>query len=60
MICRMNLSMYLWIPHCRENKLDFEKTSLPEVKGWRFKVGDFLSMKNTSKNHLILIKQDMY
>jgi len=24
----------------RENKLDFEKTSLPEVKGWRFKTKD--------------------
>ena len=25
----------------RENKLDFEKTSLPEIKGWRFKVATF-------------------
>lgn len=24
----------------RENKLDFEKTSLPEIKGWRFKTKD--------------------
>ena len=51
MICRMNLSMYLCIPLCRENKLDFEKTSLPEVKGWRFKVG-FCFLLNTSNQEI--------
>ena len=33
--------MFFILPFFRENKLDFEKTSLPEIKGWRFKVNSF-------------------
>ena len=45
------LKVFFILPFFRENKLDFEKTSLPEIKGWRFKVNYFSTLP---KDHLKL------
>ena len=35
------LKVFFILPFFRENKWDFEKTSPPEIKGWRIKVNYF-------------------
>ena len=45
------LKVFFILSFFRENKLDFEKTSLPEIKGWRFKVNYFSTLL---KDHLEL------